>query len=172
MPELLENFAKAQIKTKLPEVRSGDTVRVHQRIREGSKERVQMFEGVVIRTRRANSLTAQITVRRLASGVGVEKSFMLNAPNVEQVEIVRRSKVRRNYLSYLRQRQGKSARLREVDFDKVLANASDAATADDIAIAAVEEETTVAAATAADSASDESDGDDASAEETTPSTKS
>lgn len=113
---LVAEFEKTQQKTQIPPVRSGDTVRVRQRIVEGNKERVQPFEGVVIRTRKPNSLQASITVRRIASGVGVEKTFKLHAPNIEQVEIVKRAKVRRNYLSYLRQRQGKSARLREIGF--------------------------------------------------------
>ncbi len=117
MSALLEKFNQSMSKTKIPQVRSGDSVRVHQRIVEGSKERVQVFEGVVIRTDRMGSSTAAITVRRLSSGVGVEKGFMLHAPNVEKVEVMRRSKVRRNYLSYMRERSGKSARLRELGFD-------------------------------------------------------
>ncbi len=104
-------------------VRSGDTVRVHQRIREGSKQRVQVFEGVVIRTDRMNELSARVTVRRIASGVGVEKSFLLHSPKVNQIEVMRRAKVRRNYLSYLRARRGKSARLTEAEFDRKTINA-------------------------------------------------
>ena len=97
---------------------------MHQKIKEGSKERVQIFEGFVIRTRRKNSLTSTITVRRIASGVGVEKTFMLNSPLLVQVEVVKRSKVRRKYLSYMRQRHGKSARLAGIDFDKEAVNLS------------------------------------------------
>lgn len=103
------------------DVKSGDTVRVHQKIKEGNKERIQIFEGVVIRTDRKNH-TARITVRKIASGVGVEKSFLLHSPLVEKIEIVRRSKVRRNYLSFLRNRSGKSARLKPVAFDREAAN--------------------------------------------------
>ncbi|MEX0919898.1 MAG: 50S ribosomal protein L19 [Candidatus Saccharimonadales bacterium] len=117
MSALLEKFNQTQAKAKIPQVRSGDTVRVHQRIVEGGKERVQVFEGVVIRTDRMGSSTAAITLRRMSSGVGVEKGFMLHAPNVEKVEVIRRSKVRRNYLSYMRNRSGKSARLRELGFN-------------------------------------------------------
>ncbi|MEX0934689.1 MAG: 50S ribosomal protein L19 [Candidatus Saccharimonadales bacterium] len=117
MSALLEKFNQTQSKPKITQVRSGDTVRVHQRIVEGSKERVQVFEGVVIRTDRMGSSTAAITIRRMSSGVGVEKGFMLHAPSVEKVEVVRRSKVRRNYLSYMRDRSGKSARLRELGFN-------------------------------------------------------
>jgi large subunit ribosomal protein L19 len=103
-------------------VRSGDTVRVHQKIKEGAKERVQIFEGLVIRTDRKNSLTSSITVRRVASGVGVEKSYLVHSPLVVQIEVTKRSKVRRNYLSYMRSRSGKSARLSGVDFDKSAVN--------------------------------------------------
>lgn len=101
---------------------SGDTVRVHQLIREGAKQRIQVFEGVVIRRHRLGELTATITVRRIASGIGVEKTFLLHSPNVSKLEILRRAKVRRNFLSYLRERRGKSARLKEVAFDKLAAN--------------------------------------------------
>ena len=109
-------------KKAVPQVKSGDTVRVHQEIVEGDKKRTQVFEGLVIRTRRQNSLTSSIAVRRIASGVGVEKTFMVHSPAIKKIEIVRRSKVRRNYLSYMRERTGKSARLSSVDFDKVKAN--------------------------------------------------
>lgn len=109
-------------KPALPQVMSGDTVRVHQLIREGSKQRIQVFEGVIIRRHRLGELTATITVRRIASGIGVEKTFLLHSPNVSKVEILRRAKVRRNFLSFLRERRGKSARLKEIAFDKVAAN--------------------------------------------------
>src|SRR6476620_10365652 len=89
-------------------VKSGDTVRVHQKIKEGAKERTQIFEGVVIRCDRKDSLTSRITVRKITSGVGVEKSFLMHSPLVLKIEVTKRSKVRRNYLSYLRARSGKS----------------------------------------------------------------
>jgi large subunit ribosomal protein L19 len=120
--DLIRKVGEQQKKHAVVDVRSGDTVRVHQRIKEENKERVQVFEGVVIRVDRKNSHTARITVRKIASGVGVEKSFLLHSPLVEKVEIVRRSKVRRNYLTYLRQRSGKSARLKGVDFDRKAVN--------------------------------------------------
>jgi large subunit ribosomal protein L19 len=116
--ELIKMVNEAQKKPAVVDAKSGDTVRVHQKIKEGTKERIQIFEGVVIRVDRAASHTARITVRKIASGVGVEKSFLLHSPLVEKVEITRRSKVRRNYLSYLRERSGKSARLRAVNFDR------------------------------------------------------
>lgn len=104
------------------DVRSGDTVRVHQKIREGNKERVQVFEGLVIKTSRKNSLSASITVRRIASGVGVEKTYLVHSPLITKIEVVKRSKVRRNYLSYMRSRTGKSARLASIDFDQAEVN--------------------------------------------------
>ena len=115
---LIQKVNNEQKKHAVVDVRSGDTVRVHQKIKEGNKERVQVFEGVVIRTDNKQSHTSRITVRKIASGVGVEKSFLLHSPLVEKVEIVRRSKVRRNYLSFLRNRSGKSARLSAQNFDR------------------------------------------------------
>lgn len=112
--EVEAQFKKHQV----VDVRSGDTVKVHQKIKEGAKERVQVFEGLVIRTDRKNSHTSSITVRRIASGVGVEKSYLLHSPLVLKVEVVKRSKVRRNYLSYMRDRTGKSARMTGMDFDR------------------------------------------------------
>lgn len=122
MHALIEKIENSYKKNQVVDVRSGDTVKVHQRIKEGNKERIQIFEGLVIRTDRKDSLTSTITVRRIASGVGVEKSFLLHSPLVEKVEVVKRSKVRRKYLSYMRNRSGKSARLASVDFDKKAVN--------------------------------------------------
>ena len=119
---LIDKVNQDQKKQAVVDVRSGDTVRVHQKIKEGNKERIQVFEGVVIRTDRKNSHTSRITVRKIASGVGVEKSFLLHSPLVEKIEVVRRSKVRRNFLSYLRTRSGKSARLTAVQFDREAVN--------------------------------------------------
>jgi len=119
---LIQKVNNEQKKAAVVDARSGDTVRVHQKIKEGSKERVQVFEGVVIRTDNKNQHTSRITVRKIASGVGVEKSFLLHNPLVLKVEIVRRSKVRRNFLSYLRQRSGKGARLTAVQFDREAVN--------------------------------------------------
>lgn len=119
---LIQKVNNAQKKAKIVDVRTGDTVRVHQKIKEGNKERVQVFEGVVLRTDRKNSHTSRITVRKVASGIGVEKSFLLHSPLVEKVEVTKRSKVRRKYLSFLRDRSGKSARLKAVEFDKKAVN--------------------------------------------------
>jgi large subunit ribosomal protein L19 len=113
-----EKYKKSQV----VDVHSGDTVKVHQKIREGNKERVQIFQGLVIRVDRKNSLTSRIVVRKVASGVGVEKSFLLHSPLILKVEVVKRSNVRRNYLTYMRERTGKSARLTGVEFDRDAVN--------------------------------------------------
>lgn len=120
--ELIQTVNDKQRKAAVVDVKSGDTVRVHQKIKEGAKERIQIFEGVVIRVDRKVSHTARITVRKIASGVGVEKSFLIHSPLVEKIEVTRRSKVRRNYLSFLRQRSGKSARLKSVNFNREAVN--------------------------------------------------
>lgn len=119
---ILQKIGDAQKKTAVVDVRSGDTVKVTQKIKEGEKFRSQVFEGVVVRVDRKESHTARIVVRKIASGVGVEKSFLIHSPLVEKIEVVRRSKVRRNNLSYLRNRSGKSARLSSKDFDRAAVN--------------------------------------------------
>ncbi len=119
---ILKQIGDAQKKKAVVDVRSGDTVRVTQKIKEGNKFRLQTFEGVVIRVDRKESHTARIVVRKTTSGVGVEKSYLIHSPLVEKIEITKRSKVRRNNLSYLRQRSGKSARLQGKDFDRAKVN--------------------------------------------------
>ena len=119
---ILKQIGDAQKKKAVVDVRSGDTVKVTQKIKEGEKFRLQVFEGVVIRVDRKESHTARIVVRKVTSGVGVEKSFLLHSPLVEKIEITKRSKVRRNNLGYLRARSGKSARLAGKDFDRAAAN--------------------------------------------------
>lgn len=118
----LKKIGDAQKKASIVDVRSGDTVRVTQKIKEGEKFRSQVFEGVVIRADRKDSHTARITVRKVTSGVGVEKSFLIHNPLVEKIEIVHRGKVRRNNLSFLRERSGKSARLVNKNIDKATLN--------------------------------------------------
>lgn len=120
--EIIKELEATFKKGAVVDVRSGDTVKVHQKIKEGSKERVQIFQGLVIRCDRKGSHTSRITVRRIASGIGVEKSFLLHSPLVLKVEVTKRSKVRRNYLSYMRKLTGKSARLQGVDFDRSAVN--------------------------------------------------
>jgi len=119
---ILQKIGDAQKKSAIVDVRSGDTVKVTQKIKEGDKFRSQMFEGTVVRVDRKESHTARIVVRKIASGVGVEKSFLIHSPLVEKIEVVRRAKVRRNNLSYLRARSGKSARLSGKDFDRNAVN--------------------------------------------------
>jgi large subunit ribosomal protein L19 len=122
MESVIQKINAKYRKSAVVDVQSGDTVKVHQKIREGNKERVQIFQGLVIRTDRKSSHTSRITVRRIASGIGVEKSFLLHSPLILKVEVTKRSKVRRNYLTYMRQRTGKSARLSGVDFDRNAVN--------------------------------------------------
>lgn len=110
---LLDQIEHKEMKEKTPEVRIGDTVRVHIRIVEGSKERVQVVEGIVIKMRGSQNRKT-ITVRKVSFGVGVERIFPLHSPRVEKVEVVKHSKVRRAKLYYLRELRGKAARLKEV----------------------------------------------------------
>ena len=105
MSELMKSVEYAELNPDVPQVRPGDTVRVHARIVEGNRERVQVFQGTVMRS---------FTVRRVAShGIGVERTFLLNSPRLEKVEVLRHAHVRRSKLYYLRERKGKAARLRE-----------------------------------------------------------
>lgn len=122
MQSVIQKIEGKYKKSQVVDVRPGDTVKVHQKIREGNKERVQIFQGLVIRVDRKQSLSQRIVVRKVASGVGVEKSFLLHSPLVLKVEVVKRSKVRRNYLTYMRERRGKSARLTGVAFDREAVN--------------------------------------------------
>ena len=110
---LVDKVTKNQIRTDLPEFRVGDTVRVHGKIKEGNRERIQVFEGTVIKMQ-GGSNRATFTVRKNSNGVGVEKTWPLHSPNVEKVEVVRHGKVRRAKLFYLRERVGKSAKVKEV----------------------------------------------------------
>ena len=111
--QILQDLAQRQYKTEIPEFQVGDTVRVGVKVVEGSRERVQDFEGVVIR-RRGDGINENFTVRRIAShGIGVERTFLLHAPRVEAIRVVRRGKVRRAKLYYLRGRTGKAARIKE-----------------------------------------------------------
>lgn len=118
MESVVQKIEKQFKKSAVVDVHSGDTVKVHQKIREGNKERVQIFQGLVIRTDKKGSHMSRITVRRIASGIGVEKSFLMHSPLVLKVEVTKRSKVRRNYLTYMRQRTGKAARLTGIEFDR------------------------------------------------------
>jgi large subunit ribosomal protein L19 len=110
--ERLRAIEREGLKTNIPVFSAGDTVRVMVRVREGEKERLQAFEGIVIR-RRGEGLRASFTVRRISYGVGVERTFPLHSPRIERVDVVRHGRVRRSKLYYLRSLAGKAARLRE-----------------------------------------------------------
>lgn len=112
MDPLIQELTKEQLRDDIPDFRAGDTVRVHVRVVEGSHERIQMFEGVVIK-RKGAGIAATYTVRKIASGVGVERTFPVNDPRVAKVEVLRHGRVRRAKLYYLRKRHGKSARIAE-----------------------------------------------------------
>ena len=113
MNNIINAFANEQLKTEVPQFRIGDTVIVHNRIKEGQRERIQLFEGTVI-AKKNGGISETFTVRRVAYGCGVEKTFPLHSPNVAKVEVVRHGKVRRAKLYYLRDRVGKSAKLKEI----------------------------------------------------------
>ena len=112
MQKLIEEITKEQLKTDLPTFRPGDTVRVHVNIVEGTRERVQVFEGVVIK-RRGGGISETFTVRKISYGVGVERTFPLHSPRLDKIEVLRRGKVRRAKLFYLRKLRGKAARIKE-----------------------------------------------------------
>ena len=113
MNEIIKNIEAAQLKAEVPQFNVGDTVRVHGKIKEGNRERIQVFEGVVLK-KQGGSSRETFTVRKNSNGVGVEKTWPLHSPNVEKVEVVRRGKVRRAKLNYLRQRVGKAAKVKEL----------------------------------------------------------
>lgn len=113
MNEIIRNIEAAQMKAEAPQFNVGDTVRVHGKIKEGNRERIQIFEGVVLK-KQGGSNRATFTVRKNSNGIGVEKTWPLHSPNVEKVEVIRRGKVRRAKLNYLRQRVGKAAKVKEL----------------------------------------------------------
>lgn len=113
MNDIIRNIEASQLKAEAPEFRVGDTVRVHALIKEGNRERVQVFEGTVLK-RQGGSSRETFTVRKNSNGIGVEKTWPLHSPNVEKVEVVRRGKVRRAKLNYLRGRVGKRAKVKEL----------------------------------------------------------
>ena len=109
---LVQTIAKEQLRSDLPEFRPGDTVRVHVKVIEGQRERIQVFEGVVIK-RRGSNISATFTARKVSYGVGVERTFPLHSPKIDKIEVMRRGKVRRAKLYYLRSLSGKAARIKE-----------------------------------------------------------
>lgn len=113
MHPLIKEITQEQLRTDLPEFRAGDTVRVHVKVVEGTRERIQVFEGVVIK-RRGGGISETFTVRKISYGVGVERTFPLHTPKIAKVEVLRRGKVRRAKLYYLRALRGKAARIKEI----------------------------------------------------------
>jgi large subunit ribosomal protein L19 len=112
MEQIIRDITKEQLKTDLPEFRAGDTLRVHVKVVEGTRERIQVFEGVVIK-RRGSGISETFTVRKISSGVGVERTFPVHSPRIDKIEVSRRGKVRRAKLYYLRALRGKAARIKE-----------------------------------------------------------
>lgn len=110
--DALKEMVSSQLKGELPQISIGDTVKVHVKIKEGDRERIQVFEGTVI-ARRGGGISESFTVRRLSYGVGVERVFPIHSPHVDKVEVVRHGKVRRSKLYYLRDRVGKAAKVKE-----------------------------------------------------------
>lgn len=110
--DIIKSIEHEQLKNKIPDLKVGNTVRVHQRIKEGNRERIQVFEGIIIK-KQGGGLNATFTVRKIAYGVGVEKTFLIHSPLVEKVEVVRVGKARRAKLYYLRDRVGKAAKTKE-----------------------------------------------------------
>ena len=111
--DIIKSIEQEQLKNKIPDLKVGNTVRVHQRIKEGNRERIQVFEGIIIK-KQGGGLNATFTVRKIAYGVGVEKTFLIHSPLVEKVEVVRVGKARRAKLYYLRDRVGKAAKTKEL----------------------------------------------------------
>lgn len=113
MNEIIKNIEQEQLRTDLTAFRIGDTIRVYAKVKEGTRERIQMFEGTVLK-RQNGSTRETFTVRKISNGVGVEKTWPLHSPLIEKIEVVRRGKVRRAKLNYLRQRIGKAAKVKEL----------------------------------------------------------
>ncbi|WJY28758.1 MULTISPECIES: 50S ribosomal protein L19 [Sporosarcina] len=113
MQQLIADITKDQLKSDLPAFRPGDTVRLHVKIVEGTRERIQLFEGVVIK-RRGSGISETFTVRKISNGVGVERTFPVHTPKIAKLEVTRRGKVRRAKLYYLRNLRGKAARIKEL----------------------------------------------------------
>ncbi len=110
--DVIEALEREQMRLDIPDFRAGDTVKVHAKIKEGDKERIQIFQGVVIRKRKGK-MGATFTVRKVSYGIGVERIFPVHSPNIDKVEIVSRGKVRRSRLYYMRKLKGKAARIKE-----------------------------------------------------------
>ncbi|HER5573552.1 50S ribosomal protein L19 [Streptococcus pyogenes] len=113
MNPLIQSLAEGQLRSDIPNFRPGDTVRVHAKVVEGTRERIQIFEGVVI-SRKGQGISEMYTVRKISGGIGVERTFPIHTPRVDKIEVIRHGKVRRAKLYYLRALQGKAARIKEI----------------------------------------------------------
>lgn len=112
MQTVIETFTQPYLKTNLPDIKPGDIVRVHQKIKEGDKERIQVFEGQVLARKHGKGINATITVRKVVEGIGVERIFPIHSPWIEKIEVIKQTKVRRAKLYYLREAKGERARLK------------------------------------------------------------
>jgi large subunit ribosomal protein L19 len=119
MSKILDQFNKAQLKP-MPDIKSGQTVKVHQKIKEGNKDRIQIFEGIIIARKHGKGINSTITVRKVSDGVGVERIFPVFSPAIEKIEIIRAGKTRRAKLYYLRTAKGKKARLKNKEFSAAI----------------------------------------------------
>ena len=152
--DIIKSIEHEQLKNKIPDLKVGDTVRVHQRIKEGNRERIQVFEGIIIK-KQGGGVNATFTVRRVAYGCGVEKTFLIHSPMVEKIEVVRVGKARRAKLYYLRDRVGKAAKTKEnigarIETKEIVikgAETEEAPVAEEVATPAVEEAKVEAPAT-------------------------
>lgn len=152
--DIIKSIEHEQLKNKIPDLKVGNTVRVHQRIKEGNRERIQVFEGIIIK-KQGGGLNATFTVRRVAYGCGVEKTFLIHSPMVEKIEVVRVGKARRAKLYYLRDRVGKAAKTKEdigarIETKEIVikgAETEEAPVAEEVATPAVEEAKVEAPAT-------------------------
>lgn len=120
MTNKLEKFNKAIAKPNLPDIRPGDTVKIYQKLQKGEKHKVQTFEGLVMAKKHGNGISGTITVRKVSLGVGVEMVFPLHSPAIDKIEILKRSKVKKSKLYYLREAKGRKARLKKKEFQAVL----------------------------------------------------
>ena len=152
--DIIKSIEHEQMKNAIPDLKVGDTIRVHQRIKEGNRERIQVFEGIIIK-KQGGGLNATFTVRRVAYGCGVEKTFLIHSPMVEKIEVVRVGKARRAKLYYLRDRVGKAAKTKEnigarIETKEIVikgAETEEAPVAEEVATPAVEEANVEAPAT-------------------------
>lgn len=112
MSSIIENIEREQMRVDIPDFKAGDTIKVHARIKEGEKERIQVFQGFVIRKRKGTT-GSTFTVRKISYGIGVERIFPLHSPTIDKIEVITRGRVRRGRLYYMRDRKGKAARIKE-----------------------------------------------------------